>query len=70
MLENYSHGSKRDEISRIACLKAGTGKLRWIRTGLDSGIYALCSEKEDAKHIFLKGSGTVHWRLEVSCIEW
>jgi len=68
--ENYTHGSKREEISRITWLKAGAGKPRWFRIWLDSGIYVLCSEKKDAKLIWMKGSGTVNWREEVYCTEW
>jgi hypothetical protein len=50
--------------------ETGIGKLQWFQTGLESGIYVLCSGKENAKCILLKVSGTVNWREEVSCIEW
>jgi hypothetical protein len=52
--EDYVTCCSRKDRSRREWFRAGTGKLRETRKGLENGRCPLCNEEEDAVHIPLK----------------
>jgi hypothetical protein len=68
--EEYIVCCTRNERSGLAWFKTGIWKLRGLRNGFENGRCPLCSEDEDAIHMFLKCSETRKWREQFLSRKW